>query len=461
MTTPRFAIVGHPNKGKSSIVATLAEDDSVAIAPDPGTTTQARTYPMRRDGQTLYELIDTPGFQRARDMLAWLTAHDRGAGARAEVVAAFLREHAADPRFRDECELLRPIVDGAGILYVVDGSRPYGGEYEPEMEVLRWTGRPRMALINLIGAGNHVDRWRTALGQFFSIVRVFDAVRGSFDERIDLLRSFGAIDETWKAPLDRAADVLAEEREQRRRRAAGTIADLLCAVLTAVETTNLKQQEADPAIEAQTRERLHATVRREEQLARRSLQEIYHHGGLFAAEPAATVLTEDLFSSKSFNVFGLSSTQLALTGAASGAVAGGAVDAMLGGASMLLGAGIGALLGGVGALFGADRLAKVEVLGQPLGGFELRLGPITDPNFPWVMLGRALLHAQLVAERNHARREALTLDAERGAHLADDIDPARRRRLEPLFRNLRNDLSIAAADRRQLVDEIAALLGPR
>ena len=28
---PTFAIVGHPNKGKSSIVATLAEDESVAI----------------------------------------------------------------------------------------------------------------------------------------------------------------------------------------------------------------------------------------------------------------------------------------------------------------------------------------------------------------------------------------------------------------------------------------------
>ena len=49
MSVPRFAIVGHPNKGKSSIVATLAEDDDVAISPHPGTTTQARSYPMRRD----------------------------------------------------------------------------------------------------------------------------------------------------------------------------------------------------------------------------------------------------------------------------------------------------------------------------------------------------------------------------------------------------------------------------
>ena len=65
MTAPRFAIVGHPNKGKSSIVATLAEDNEVAISDTPGTTTQSRAYPLRIDGEVLYELVDTPGFQRA------------------------------------------------------------------------------------------------------------------------------------------------------------------------------------------------------------------------------------------------------------------------------------------------------------------------------------------------------------------------------------------------------------
>ena len=208
MNQPRFAIVGHPNKGKSSVVATLAEDDAVAISPHPGTTTQARSYPMRVDGKVLYELIDTPGFQRAREALAWLEAHDRGAGARGAVVAEFLQAHTSDPRFHDECELLRPIVEGAGILYVVDGSRPYGRQYEAEMEILRWTGRPRMALINTISAGDHVEQWRAALGQYFSLVRVFDAVRASFRQRIELLRSFGAIDERWAGPLNDAADAL-------------------------------------------------------------------------------------------------------------------------------------------------------------------------------------------------------------------------------------------------------------
>ncbi len=454
MTLPRFAIVGHPNKGKSSIVATLAEDDSVAISPEPGTTKAARRYPMRLDGTTLYELIDTPGFQRAREVLAWLNAHDRGAGARTDVVREFVAQHARDERFHDECELLRPILDGAGILYVVDGSRPYGAEYEPEMEVLRWTGRPRMALINMIGTGDHVEDWRAALSQFFSIVRVFDAMHADFERRIDLLRAFGAIDETWATSLNGAADALAAERARRKSRAATEIADLLVDVLTATESASIDGEKPDPTIEEAARARLRKTVSSREQAARRTVQEIYHHEGLQAREESASFLTEDLFSARSFSVFGLSSSQLAMTGAASGAVAGGLVDAMLGGASLFLGAGVGALIGAAGALVGSDRLAKVEVLGQPLGGYELRLGPITDPNFPWVMLGRALLHVRLISERNHARREALVIDAERDEHHADAIDAVRRRKLDGIFRKLRSDTSIDRMTRQQLIDEI-------
>jgi hypothetical protein len=458
MSPPRFAIVGHPNKGKSSIVATLSEDEAVAISPQPGTTTRARGYPMRVDGETLYELIDTPGFQRAREVLAWLEAHDRGAGARADVVGEFLRVHANDPRFHDERELLRPIVDGAGILYVVDGSRPYGRQYEAEMEILRWTGRPRMALINMIAAGDHVEEWRSALSQYFSIVRVFDAMRADFSKRIDLLRAFGAIDESWAPQLNRAADALSAERERRKRRAATEISNLLIAALTATVTVPLGQRRSDAEAERRARAELREIIGRKESHARRIVQEIYRHRGLKAAESQATYLAEDVFSERSFSMFGLSTMQLAVTGAASGAVAGGLVDVALGGASLMLGAGIGAALGAVGAMAGADRLAKVEILGQPLGGFELRVGPILDPNLPWVILGRALLHLKLVAERNHARREELAVDAAGEAHAADAIDPARRRRLDVLFRKLRAERGLAGADRAALIDRLTDLI---
>jgi hypothetical protein len=188
------------------------------------------------------------------------------------------------------------------------------------------------------------------------------------------------------------------------------------------------------------------------------VQEIFKHGGLELNESAAAYLVEDVFSTQSFSVFGLSTAQLALTGAASGAVVGGVVDVALGGASLLLGAGIGAAIGAVGTLAGAGQLAKVQVLGLPLGGYELKVGPITDPNLPWVLLGRALLHAKLVAERNHSRREELVVDAQASTHLAGAIETGRRGKLEAVFRKLRSGLAIDGRERDAVIIELNALI---
>src|SRR5690606_19540011 len=306
------------------------------------------------------------------------------------------------------------------------GAHPYGPEYEPEMEVLRWTGQPRMALINMIGPGDYVDEWRRALNQYFSIVRVFDAQRADFSKRLELLRAFrelGEGDERFTAALDHAVRVLEAERDERRRRAASEIADLLIDVLSWRETASLPEHADQAALVKKLSERLMNRVRQRERAARRVVQELYHHSALETQESAIDILSEDVFSERSFVLFGLSTKQLAMTGAATGAVAGSVIDAAVGGASLLLGAGVGALLGGVGAVFGANRLAKVRVFGTQVGGMQLQVGPIATPNFPWVILGRAMLHHRLVAERNHARREALVVDAASGTHLSESIEP--------------------------------------
>ncbi len=458
---PKFAIVGHPNKGKSSIVATLAEDDSVAIAPDPGTTRVARSYRMRINDEVLYELIDTPGFQRARAVLDWLRRHERGADARPQVVQEFVAAHADDVRFDDERELLKPVLAGAGVLYVVDGAHPYGPEYEPEMEVLRWTGQARMALINLIGPGDHVEEWRRALNQYFSIVRVFDAQRADFGKRMELLRAFRELGEQrapWRGALDRAIAALEQDRIGRRRSAAAEIASLLTDVLAWRESAPAPEEADHAAIAERLTERLKKRIAHRERSAREEVQSFYRHTTLERLESHVDLLSTDLFSEQSFVVFGLSARELTITGAASGALAGGVIDVAAGGASFLLGAGVGALLGGIGAALGITRLAKVQVLGSPLGGQELNVGPITTPNLPWVILGRAQLHHRLVAERNHSRREALVVDAASGEHLAESIDPTVRRRLAAAFKRIRDAGGLRGDERDALIEDIDTVL---
>ena len=434
--TPTFAVVGHPNKGKSSVVATLAENEHVAIAPTPRTTRRAHAYTFSVDGEVQYTLVDTPGFQRARAVLDWLEARTQNAADRPKRVAEFVTAHRGDERFHDECALLKPIVEGAGILYVVDGSKPYGREYDVEMKVLQWTGRPRMALINFIGSADYTEQWHRALGQHFSIVRMFDAVRADFAERLALLRAFCELNEEWRATLTHAIDNLQQERHRRIVRSARETAALLSDAFSFVERKRLSPGTDAAAVQAQLSGRLQQRITLREREARQQVQHLYRHGDLQRQEQATKILDMDLFTHEGWELFGLSRKQLITSSAISGALVGGGIDALVGGASLLLGAALGALVGGSVAWFGGDELAKVEVLGQPLGGRVLTVGPVTAPNLPWVLTGRAWVHHHLISEHNHARRESITLALTGRTHLMDALPEKRRRELAGLFKQL-------------------------
>lgn len=452
---PKFAVVGHPNKGKSSIVSTLAEDANVAISRTPGTTTAARSFPLKIDGQLIYELIDTPGFQRPRQVLAWLESHSKSASDRADVVKQFVEEHRDDPKYHDECELLTPLINGAGILYVVDGSKPFGAEYETEMQILRWTGRPRMALINLIGDEDHTEPWQRALDQYFSLVRVFDALHSDTATRLSLLRSFGEIYEPWRLSIEFAVDALEREHRSRIKLAANSVSQLLHHALTAQQSARLGATDDAGPQQLKLEDRLRDSLRRKEQAMQKDLVSIYRHTGSVIEHKGAKALSLDLFSRESESLFGLSKMQLAASGAVSGGVAGTGIDVLLGGASLFTGAAIGAVIGGVSAVLGSDKVGKVTVLGQPLTERELVVGPFRDVNLPWILLGRALLFFHLVAGRNHARRDAIVLLGDEAGLSAGRINEDLRKSLDRYFSAVRADAG--KADQVQLSNYLGEL----
>ena len=466
MTAPVFVVVGHPNKGKSSIVSTLAHDDTVAVAPRPGTTVAARAFPLRVDGEILYTLVDTPGFQRARRALAWMQEQEANAADHPAVVRRFVDTHRGDDVFRDEVELLTPIVEGGGILYVVDGSKPYGPEYEAEMEILRWTGRPSMGLINPIGDATHVDEWESALGQYFRIVRVLDAVQARFDQRLELLRAFGQMREDWRAPMDRAVDVLAEDRRRRRRAAATVIADMLLEMMTLTVGKNLAAEDDPDPHRAPLEEKYRDRLRAIEREARRDVERAYDHHDLTRQEDG-TPLERDLFSERTWHLFGQSKWRLAVLGASSGAIAGGVVDASLAGLAFGVFTSLGAATGAAVGWQAAEWSSSVRVFQMPgmervgLAGKRVQVGPTANRNLPFVALGRARYHHALVEGRTHAQRDELVVDHEKAGALnrfEDDED----KRLEKLFARIRKAdgrYDRAVSVRVDLIDAIGELLG--
>lgn len=434
---PKFAVVGHPNKGKSSIVSTLAFDDSVQISDTPGTTTKKRSFPLTVDGRVVYELFDTPGFQRARSVLSWLQQHEVTADKRPETVRAFIGEHRENPRYNDEIELLEPIMDGAGIIYVVDGSKPYGEEYEAEMEILRWTGQPSMALINLIDDTNYVEEWKRALGQYFKMVRLFNPMKATFPQHLSLLQSIAQLKEEWIGPVSESIELFKTYHEQMFEQTAQSITHLLHRSLSHVERLPLRTEEATEAEKILVFERYKAKLRTFEEVSQHRVEQIWHHENLEKAQQALLFDGMDLFSKESASLFGLSRKELLITGTTGGAVTGAGIDLLLGGATLFLGSAIGAVVGGTSAFFGFSELSDVKVLGQKLGKRYLETGPMKNVNFPYILLNRALFHAVKIAGRSHALRDKVML--EMGRDFTDRwMDDALRKSLDKCHKAFRS-----------------------
>jgi hypothetical protein len=400
---PVFAVIGHPNEGKSSVVATLVENDAVRISPRPGETVVSTAYPVTIDGQDVIVFVDTPGFQNPVQTIGWMRTFE---GPESELLPAFLAEFADDPGMAHERELLGPVLDGAGIIYVLDASRPMRQVDKAEMEILRLTGRPRMAILNCkTGEEEFLEEWKTELRRHFNMVRVFNALRATFAERLRLLESLRALEQDWEAPLGRVVDAFARDWKRRNAECAALAVDFLRRVLGMTETASLSDPGEREDREAVLARRLEERVREEERRLHDQVCLQFRHDRRSFALPEQSVLREDLFSTATWTVFGLSKAKLVAAAVAAGGAAGAALDLAALGHSLGLFAAVGGAAAGVAALLKGERLVQSRVMGVGIGQRRLQVGPLGTVQWVYIILDRFLMHYWYVIHWSHAVRD--------------------------------------------------------
>jgi Domain of unknown function (DUF3482)/50S ribosome-binding GTPase len=422
---PEFAIIGHPNEGKSSVLSTLAEDDSVRISPTPGETTRCRTFPVIIDGVEILRFTDTPGFQNPRRVLHELKAF---ADIGPDMVRLFRKAFSTDAELRDDYELLGPVARGAGIIYVVDGSRPVRNIDRVEMEILRLTGKPRMAVINCKEEDTvHLADWKNEFRKNFNSNRVFNAHRATYAERILLLEALKSIDQDWHQPLDLVVSAFKRDWAARNDRTAGIILDLLFDCLSFKIVGNMRQDLAEKNIREKLQGDYIDAVRKKERQAHGRIRALFKHNIFNYDLPPCSILHEDLFNRKTWQFLGLGKKQMALAGAVSGAAIGAGFDLAHAGLTFGIFTTIGGAVGTVGAILGGRSLStKTKLLGVGLGGEQMQVGPNASIQFLHVLLDRALLFYAHVINWAHGRRDAAgPADEQRALVLARDIGSGR------------------------------------
>ncbi len=403
-----FAVVGHPNKGKSSIVSTLARNDSIQISRQSGTTKTSNQYRIDT-GNGGFDLIDTPGFQRPRKVLKWLKIKAKSADQYADAIKTFVNDELCKQNFPDEVELLSPLVNGAAILYVVDGSRPYGAEYETEMEILRWTGRPSMALINPIESDEYVVPWQNALNQFFKVVQIFNPMNADLKEQVALLNTFALLEPKWKDNLELVISDLKEQEHSLMRQSIGILSDLLVECCSYQFQQKVFSKEQAESTQEFLKIQYNNYLIKKEKQAHHTLLEIFSYHQILIDKEELKI-APDLFDTEQWYLWGLNKNQLAVISTMAGVATGAVVDMALAGSSFLLGAIGGGVLGFTSAFLGSDYIGKMKLKGLPLGGYLAQQGPITDLNFPYVIIGRFLYLYEQLKNKNHADRNDVELN---------------------------------------------------
>lgn len=341
-TVPEFAIVGHPNEGKSSVLSTLAEDDSVRISPTPGETMVCQTFPVIIDGREIIRFVDTPGFQHPREILHQLQGLQADTD---NIITAYRKKNADNTEFRQDMELLLPLTQGAGIIYVVDGSRPVRSVDRAEMEILRLTGLPRMAILNSKDPDtDYLEQWKEEFRKTFNVFRVFNAHRATYAERIALLESLKHIDQDWQASLDTVISAFKKDWGQRNLSCAGIITDMLAECLSYTLVRNLSDTADEDRLKVDMRAAYEKNIRKIETRAYQQIRSLFKHNIFNYDLPHQSILHEDLFSESTWKFLGLTRNQQIAVAGLGGAGIAAALDAATLGSSF----GLFSVLGGAG-----------------------------------------------------------------------------------------------------------------
>ena len=406
MKAPVFSAVGHPNEGKSSLISTLTENETIRISPTPGETVECTPYTLEVNEVPVLQLIDTPGFQNPSATLQWM---QEWKGPENELIAAFLKAHQNKPDYHHDRELLTPLSQRSGILYVADASRPLRSVDRKEMEILRLTGLPRLALLNMKqDQRDYMEEWQEALSRRFNLVREFNAHHASFAERLELLTALVQLTPDDKDHLRSVMETLREDWSNRAEESALVLEELWLQTLRhRIRIPAETRKPEGPQLE-KARNTYRAGLQKLEQRARKEWRVLYQHAALPQAYDDTGLFEEELFAERVWRILGLTRRQLAAAGAVTGGVMGAGVDVAAGGITFGVFAAAGAVAGAVGGWIGGPSLGskKLPFPGKrTLAKEHIEVGPFVDPQLLFILLDRALLYVNVVMNWSHGRRD--------------------------------------------------------
>ena len=373
-----ITLISHTNAGKTTLARTLLAQDVGEVRDAPHVTEIATAHTLlATEAGDVLRLWDTPGFGDSARLVTRLRHADNPLG-------WLLREvwdrHRDRPLWCSQ-QAVRAARDHADVvLYLVNAAEDPrdAGYVAPEMQVLRWIGKPVLALLNQLGPPRapadeaaEIERWRDHLRSFGAVreVLALDAFARCWVQEEVLLGAIGAQLDASAAPaFGRLQATWRQRNEQRFAASVDVLARQLAQAARDVEPVDdtqagtaqrvLRTLGVASADEAQRERAMAALLARLDAQIRASTDELISLHGLdgSASQTVLARLRENFSTHERLDEGRTALWSSLVTGALTGLKADLAAGGLTFGAGMLVGGVLGGLAG-AGAARGYNKLA--------------------------------------------------------------------------------------------------------
>lgn len=227
MDIPVFVVTGAPNKGKSTFLKAMTNDNNIEVGEIARTTTKSKPYHVKSglEDEILMTLWDTPGFENAAEVYEILEDWKKeNSNNSLELIKRYVETYKENQNHKYEVEILEPLTEFSAIIYIADCSKSFSEEvYLREIQLLQFTNLPRIAILNPIDGQHHLESWREGLRKYFHNIKVFNPHKTSFEEKLSTLGALSHLHDEWEKPINRIIEILKTDRESVLKEAARII----------------------------------------------------------------------------------------------------------------------------------------------------------------------------------------------------------------------------------------------
>ncbi len=403
----KIAVIGDPNKGKSSFVSTLAYDDGVSVSSKSGETTLSSCHPLKIANEIVYELYDTPGFNNDEELLDYIEDNEANFEDFYSLINAFIQSYKNNSAYSKDIEICKILIKKPIIIYIADNSLEYNSNYNCQLEIIKKFNLSSFLIFNQKENIDKRSTWINSTSEYFISSFEFNVLSSNFNNKINFLKMLETKikEDKSKIQLNKSIKILNKDFKRRLEFSFSNLSDSFYKIIN--HTSEYKEMNF---LESDIQKKEKEFIDKIKNIEKAFYLLVEKEWGFNNLDKDVQYLKDIQIDSNEYTqLFGVSKKVLIVLGALIGGTTGGSIGFSLDSASLFGSMGMGTAFFALGGTITGSLsvLGITNLVDKRTKGFGKQKITILGPlklNYKLAILAKMYFFVELISKRSHANR---------------------------------------------------------